>query len=252
MEQLEKTRRDLRDVQVKPTLDFLSELKETTVGEAKKILDEEQAKIDATFRAQVPGKWQDLRKFESRLLKEATGMIEEKEKSLKRSAAEAEARKQKRQRNQQLDEAKKLSDKLAKMVKKSTPEKGSTATWSLVSSSEDAADEVRAWCKAFHDKKAECDKCDAFERPDEATLEPWLREAQEAINDFQAKKLSEQLAKLLKKSNCEKGSKATWSLVPFNEDAANELREWCKAFHDKKAECGKITAGASKWKVRSV
>ncbi|CAE7940596.1 HERC1, partial [Symbiodinium sp. KB8] len=77
LEQLEKTRRDLRPGGPRPTLDFLSELKETTVGEAKKILDEEQAKIDATFRAQaksdcseVPGKWQDLRKFESRLLKE--------------------------------------------------------------------------------------------------------------------------------------------------------------------------------------
>ncbi|CAE7268129.1 HERC1, partial [Symbiodinium sp. CCMP2456] len=241
LEQLEKTRRDLRDVQVKPTLDFLSELKETTVGEAKRILDAEQAKIDAIFRAKAPGKWQDLRKTESRLIKEATEMIEEKEKSLKRSAAEAEARKQKRQRNQQLDEAKKLSDKLAKMVKKSTPEKGSTQTWSLLSSSEAAADAVRAWCKAFDDKKAECDKCDAFERPDEATLEPWLREAKEAINDFQAKKLSEQLAKLLKKSNCEKGSKATWSLVRFTEDAAEELKEWCQAFNDKKAapECSK-------------
>jgi len=232
LEQLEKTHRDLRDAQVKPTIDFLQELKETTVGEAQRILDDAQAKIDAIFGAQVPGKWQDLRKTETRLIKEATQKIADKEKSLKRAADEAEERKQKRQRKQQLDEAKKLSDKLAKMVKKSTPDKGSKPTWSLVSSSEAAADEVREWCKAVHVKKADFDKCDA-----EATLTPWLQEAAEAVNDFEAKKLSQKLAKLLEKSTPEKGSKTTWSLVPFNEDAAHELREWCKAFNDKKVEC---------------
>ncbi|CAE6924902.1 unnamed protein product, partial [Symbiodinium sp. CCMP2592] len=239
LEQLEKTHRDLRDAHVKPTMDYLWELKETTVGEAKRILDDAQAKIDAIFGAQVPGKWQDLRKTESRLIREATQKIEEKEtalrdkeKSLKRAAEEAEERKQKRQRKQQLDEAKKMSEKLAKMVKKITPDKGSQPTWSLVSTTEAAADEVREWCKAVHVKKADFDKCDA-----EAILTPWLPHAEQALHGFEAKKLSEQLAKLLEKSAPEKGSKTTWSLVPFNEAAAEEVREWCKAFNDKKVEC---------------
>eukprot|EP00439_Symbiodinium_sp_Y106_P029898 s398_g3.t1 len=214
---------------MRPTIDFLQELKETTVGEAQRILDDAQAKIDAIFGAQVPGKWQDLRKTETRLIKEAP------QDTL--GGFRAEERKQKRQRKQQLDEAKKLSDKLAKMVKKSTPDKGSKPTWSLVSSSEAAADEVREWCKAVHVKKADFDKCDAEAAAIGATLTPWLQEAAEAVNDFEAKKLSQKLAKLLEKSTPEKGSKTTWSLVPFNEDAAHELREWCKAFNDKKVEC---------------